>query len=61
VILPSARIRTSLSFLTASQPYGFGQVDPEPVSVPLIAAGHFGAGVPQLLLDVTFVDFGGTR
>jgi hypothetical protein len=30
---------------TASQPRRFGEIDQEPVAFPLVASGHFGAGV----------------
>lgn len=34
------------------------QIDPEPVPSSLIASGHLGAGVAELLLDVALVDLG---
>ena len=39
------------------QPRGLGQIDAEAVAPALIAPGHFGAGVAELLLHVAFVDF----
>jgi len=42
-----------------SQPRRLGQVDPEPIAFPLIAAGHFGAGVAEMALDMRFLDFRG--
>ena len=31
----------------------------EPVALALVAAGHFGAGVTEMFLDVGFLDLGG--
>ena len=36
---------------------GFGEVDAEAIAAALVAAGHFGGGMPEWL-DVGFVDFG---
>jgi hypothetical protein len=38
----------------------FSQVHPEPVATALVAPGHLGRCVSELLLDVTLVDFGRT-
>ena len=35
-----------------------GEVDPEAVAAPLVAAGHFRRSVAEVLLDVAFVDLG---
>jgi hypothetical protein len=43
----------------SSQPGRLGEVDPESVSLPLIAAGHLGTGVAELPLDVAFIGLGG--
>lgn len=40
------------------EPRGLGEVHPEPVASALIPAGHLGAGVAELLLDMTLVDLG---
>lgn len=45
----------------ALQPSGLGEIDPEAVASSLIAAGHLGRGVPELLLNVTLVDLGRGR
>ena len=37
---------------------GFGEVDPEPFPPALIAAGHLGAGMAQVLLHVALIDLG---
>ena len=42
------------------EPRRLGQVDPEPVPAALVASGHLGGGVPELLLDMALVDLGGT-
>ena len=42
-----------------SQACGLGEIDAEPVAPALVAAGHLGAGVAELLLDVALVDLGG--
>ena len=44
-----------------SQSRGAGEIDPEPVAPPLVAAGHLRRGVAELLLDVAFVDLGRRR
>ena len=36
-----------------------GEVDREPVAFALVAAGHFGAGVAEVLLHVGLLDLGG--
>jgi hypothetical protein len=41
---------------TVSQPRGLGEVDAESVSLALVAAGHLGAGVAEMFLDVTLID-----
>ena len=41
------------------QPRRLGEIDPEPVAPTLVAAGHFGGGVAELLLDPALVDLGG--
>ena len=38
------------------QPRRLGEIDPEPIAFALIAAGHFGAGVAEVLLHVRFLD-----
>ena len=40
----------------ALQPRGLGEIDLEPVAFALIAAGHFGAGVAEVLLHMRFLD-----
>jgi hypothetical protein len=40
------------------QPRSFGQVDPGPVAVTLLAPSHFGKGVTKLLRHVAFFDLG---
>ena len=40
-----------------SEPGGLGQIDPKPVPAALIAAGHLGRCMSELLLHVAFVDF----
>lgn len=40
------------------EPCRLGQVHPEPVTPALVLACHFGRGMPQLLLDIAFIDFG---
>ena len=47
-----------LSAEAASQPSSFCQVHPEPVAPALVAAGHFGAGVAKLFLDMALIHFG---
>ena len=48
----------SVTSVFASQPGCFCQIDPESVASSLIASGHLGAGVAELLLDVALVDLG---
>jgi hypothetical protein len=43
----------------SSQPRRLGEVHPESVSLPLIAAGHLGTGVAELPLDVALIDLCG--
>jgi hypothetical protein len=45
----------------SSQPRRPGEVDPESVSLPLIAAGHLGTGVAELPLDVALIGLCGSR
>src|ERR1700722_9720539 len=40
------------------KPRGFGEFDLEPVAFALVAAGHFGAGVAEMLLDMGLLDLG---
>ena len=35
-----------------------GQIDPEAVAAALVAPGHLGRGVPELLLHIALLDFG---
>lgn len=42
----------------ASEPRGFGEIDPKTVAPALVLAGHLGAGMAELLLDVALVDLG---
>ena len=42
-----------------SESGGAGEVYPEPVAAALVAAGHFGAGVAEVLLDVPLVGLSG--
>ena len=46
------------SFSLRSESRRLGEIDPEPVAAALVAAGHFGRGVAELLLDVALVDLG---
>ena len=41
-----------------SQARRLGEIDPEPVAATLVAAGHFGGGVAELLLHIALVDLG---
>src|SRR5271156_6149590 len=41
------------------QPRRLGEIDPKPVAAALVAPGHFGGGVAELLLHPAFVDLGG--
>ena len=41
-----------------SEAGGLGQIDTKTVATALVAAGHFRAGVAELLLDVALVDLG---
>jgi hypothetical protein len=41
---------------TGLQPRRLGEVDAESVSLALVAAGHLGAGVAKVFLDVTLID-----
>jgi hypothetical protein len=43
----------------ALQPRGLGEVDPEPVPLALVAAGHLGTRVAELFLHVAFVGLRG--
>ena len=40
-----------------SQPRRLGKIDFEPVALHLVSAGHFGAGVAEVALDMRFLDF----
>ena len=40
------------------QPCSLGEVDPESLPAPLVSAGHLGAGVAELPLDVALIDLG---
>ena len=42
-----------------SQPRGLGEIDLEPVALPLVSAGHFSAGVAEMALDMRLLDFRG--
>ena len=55
---PRARSKDGRATL---QPRGLGEVDCEPVAFALVAAGHFGAGVAEMPLDVGFLDLRGGR
>jgi hypothetical protein len=44
---------------TGLQPRRLGEVDAESVALALVAAGHLGTGVAQLLLHVAFIDLRG--
>ena len=46
------------SAIRAHKPRRLGQIDPEPVAAALVAPGHFGRGVAELLLHVALVDLG---
>ena len=43
----------------AYRPSRLSKVDLEPVALALVAAGHFGAGVAEMLLNVGFLDLSG--
>ena len=40
------------------QPCSLREVDREPIAFALVAAGHFSAGVAEMLLDVRLLDLG---
>ena len=42
--------------LRALEPRGLGEIDPKAVAFPLVAAGHFGAGVAEVLLHMRLLD-----
>ena len=49
------RLRAAFATLR-SQPGGLGEIDPKAVAFPLIAAGHFGAGVAKVFLHMRLFD-----
>lgn len=42
----------------SSQPRRLCQIDTEAATPALVAAGHFGAGMAELFLHISFIDFG---
>lgn len=54
---PTWRLRLAAS-RQALKTRGLGEVDPESVAPALVAAGHLGGGVAEVLLDVALVDLG---
>src|ERR1700733_5045128 len=40
------------------KPRRLGEVDREPIAFALVASGHFGAGVAEMLLDMGLLDLG---
>ena len=56
--VPAGQGRGAAARFPRSQARRLGQIDPEPVAAALVAPGHFGGGVAELLLHVALVDLG---
>lgn len=50
--------RQALKGIWILQPHSFGEVYPEPVAAALVAAGHLGRSLAELLLNKALVDSG---
>lgn len=56
-VMPGSRRHSTTG--RPSQPCRLGEIDAEAVAFPLIAAGHFGAGVTEMFLDMGLLDLRG--
>ena len=55
----ASKAKTTSHFCSHLQPGRLRQIDLEPIALALISAGHFGAGVAEMLLNVSLLNLGG--